>query len=150
MQFIFTFTDKWNFSSIFNPSLSPYEPGAVERLLPGKMVVSALSLFLNKWIAFCLFDWWIINGLLVRYVNVQVARAPEMPGTFSLSPRVSDTDMHRGTCVTQVPWCMSELLTSDFLWSWWRRKRSRHSRRMRNPQFYVSGKMSIPTLLRSA
>ena len=31
-------------------------------------------------------------------------------------------------------------LTSGFLWSRWRGKRSRHSRRMRNPQFYVSGK----------
>ena len=31
-------------------------------------------------------------------------------------------------------------LTSGFLWSRWRGKRSRHSRRMRNPQFHVSGK----------
>ena len=31
-------------------------------------------------------------------------------------------------------------LTSGFLWSRWRARRSRHSRRMRNPQFYVSGK----------
>ena len=31
-------------------------------------------------------------------------------------------------------------LTSGFLWSQWRGKRSRHSQRMRNPQFYVSGK----------
>ena len=31
-------------------------------------------------------------------------------------------------------------LTSGFLWSRWRGKRSRHSRRMRNPQLYVSGK----------
>ena len=30
-----------------------------------------------------------------------------------------------------------------FLWSRWRRKRSRHSRCMRNPQFYVSGKRLI-------
>ena len=30
--------------------------------------------------------------------------------------------------------------TDGFLWSRWRGKRSRHSRRMRNPQFYVSGK----------
>ena len=43
-----------------------------------------------------------------------------MPGTFSPPPRVSDPDMH-------------------FLWNRWRGKRSRHSRRMRNPQFCVSG-----------
>ena len=35
-------------------------------------------------------------------------------------PRVNDPDMHHGKCVTHVPWCMSGLLTSGFLWSrWW-------------------------------
>ena len=63
-----------------------------------------------------------------------------MPGTFSLPPRFSDLDMHYGTCVTHVPWCMPGSLTSGSLWSRWRGKRSRHSRRMRNLQFYVSGK----------
>ena len=66
-----------------------------------------------------------------------------MPGTFSLLPRVSDPDMHHGTCVTHVPWCMTGLLTRGFLWSQWRGKLSRHSRRIRNPQFYVSGKSSM-------
>ena len=56
---------------------------------------------------------------------------------------------HRGlaipTCITarawpHVPWCMSGSLTSGFLWNRWRSKRSRHSRRMRNQKFYVSGK----------
>ena len=41
------------------------------------------------------------------------------------------------------PWCMPESLTSGFLWSRWRGKRSRHSWHMRNPQFYVSGKRPI-------
>ena len=45
------------------------------------------------------------------------AHAPGMPGTFSLPPWVSDPDMHHGTCVTHVPWCMSGSLTSGFLWS---------------------------------
>ena len=45
------------------------------------------------------------------------AHAPGMPGTFSPSPRVSDPDMHHGTCVTHVPWCMSESLTNGFLWN---------------------------------
>ena len=61
-------------------------------------------------------------------------------GTDSLPPRVSDLDMHHGTCVTHVPWCMPESLTSGFHWSGSRAKRSRHSRRMQNTQFYVSGK----------
>ena len=43
--------------------------------------------------------------------------APGMPGTFSPSPQVSDPDMHHGTCVTHVPWCMSGSLTSGFLWN---------------------------------
>ena len=43
------------------------------------------------------------------------AHAPGMPGTFSLSPHVSDPDMHHGTCVTHVPWCMPGSLTSGFL-----------------------------------
>ena len=69
-----------------------------------------------------------------------------MPGTFSPPPRSCDPDMHHGTCVTHVPWCMPGSLTSGFLWSRWRGKRSRHSRRMRNPQFYVSGKKPIGLL----
>ena len=31
--------------------------------------------------------------------------------------------------------------------SWWRGKQSRHSRRMRNPQFYVSGKRPLARLI---
>ena len=53
-------------------------------------------------------------------------------------PLVSNPGMHHGTCVTHVPWCMSGSLTRGG-----RGKRSRHSRRMRNPQFYVSGKRPI-------
>ena len=69
------------------------------------------------------------------------AHAPGMSGTFSPPPWVSDPDMHHGTCVTHVPWCMPGLLTSIFLWSRWRGKR--HSQRMCNTQFYVSGKRSM-------
>ena len=65
---------------------------------------------------------------LTRYVKLWVAHAPGMPGTFSPPPRVSDPDMHHGTCVTHVPWCMPGSLTSGFLRTWWRGKRSRHSR----------------------
>ena len=38
-------------------------------------------------------------------------------GNVSLPPQVSNPDMHHGTCVTHVPWCMPESLTSGFLWS---------------------------------
>ena len=66
--------------------------------------------------------------------KIVVAHAPGMPRMFSAPPRLSDPDMHHGTCVT---------LISGFLWSMWRGKRSRHSGRMRNAQFYVSGKRSM-------
>ena len=48
--------------------------------------------------------------------------------------------MHQGTCVTHVSWCMPGSLTSGFISCRWRRKRSRHSSRMRNRQFCISGK----------
>ena len=83
------------------------------------------------------------HGPLDRYVRVCVAHAPGMPGTFSPPPRVRDPDMYHGTFVTHVTWCMSGSLTGVFLWSQWRGKRSRHSRSMRNPQLYVSGKRPI-------
>ena len=81
------------------------------------------------------------HGPLARYVKLRVAQAPGMPGTFPRPPQVSDPDMHHGTCVTHVPWCMTELLTSGFLWNWWRGKRSRHSRRIRtrNSTYLVRG-----------
>ena len=63
-----------------------------------------------------------------------------MPGMFSPPSLVSDPDVHHGACLTHVPWCMSGSLSSGFLWNRWRGKRSRHSRRMRNPQFCVFGK----------
>ena len=78
---------------------------------------------------------WNPHGPLAKYVKMRLAHAPGMPGTFSPILRVSDPDMHHGTCVTHVPWCMSGSLTSCFLWSRWRGNPSRHSRYMRNPQF---------------
>ena len=43
------------------------------------------------------------------------------------------------TCSTHVSWCILGSLNSGFLCRW-RGKCSRHSQRMRNPQFCVSGK----------
>ena len=68
---------------------------------------------------------------LDRYVQLRFAH------TFS-PPWVGDPDMHHGTCLTHVPWNMPESLINGFLWKRWRGKRSRHSRYMHNPQFYVS------------
>ena len=52
---------------------------------------------------------------------------------------VSDPGMHPSTC--HVPWCMS-----GFVNQWWRGKSSRHSWRMRNPQFYKSGKRPMVSI----
>ena len=60
------------------------------------------------------------NGPFTRYAILRVAHAPGMPGTFSPPRRLSDPDMHHGTCVTHVPWCIPGSLTSGFLWSRWR------------------------------
>ena len=87
------------------------------------------------------------NGPLARYAKFRDAHAPGMPGMFSPSPRLNDPSMHHGTCVTHVPWCMPGSLANGFLWSRWRGKRSRHSRRMRNLQIYVSGKRSMAYLV---
>ena len=88
-----------------------------------------------------------LHGPFTRYVILRVAHAPGMPERFprqwlQRKPLVSDPGMHHGTCVMHVPWCMSGSLTPQ-----WRGKRSRHSRRMRNAQFHVSGKRSICRLM---
>ena len=75
--------------------------------------------------------------------NIAGCACTGMPETFSPPSRFNDPDMYHGTCVTHVPWCMPGSLTSGCLWSWWRRKRSWHSLRMRNLNFYVSGKRPI-------
>ena len=53
------------------------------------------------------------SGIWGSY-RIRVAHGPGMPGTFSPPPPVSDPDMHHGTCVTHVTWCMSGSLTSGF------------------------------------
>ena len=76
------------------------------------------------------------NGPLTIYVVLCVAHARECRERFPRQRSLnSDPDIMPGS------------LTSDFLWSWWRGKRSQHSRRMRNPQFYVSDKWPILWLL---
>ena len=66
------------------------------------------------------------HGPFVRYVKLRVVYAPGMPGTFSSPPRVSDPDVHHGTCVTHMPCWMSGSLTRGFLWTQWWGKRSLH------------------------
>ena len=65
---------------------------------------------------------------------------------YAIRPWVGNPDMHHSTCVTHMPWYMSESLTSGFLWSQWWWKRSGHSWGMSNPQFYISGKRPMTKL----
>ena len=79
------------------------------------------------------------------YNNIcRVAIACLLPMNISLrasdqilegQPLVSDCGMHH------VPWCMSGSPNP-----WWRGKRSRHSRHMHNPLFYVPDKRPIVVL----
>ena len=70
------------------------------------------------------------HGPLARYVELWVAHAPGMPGTFS-SPRVSDPDKHAG--IANYRFSLKSVAWKTF----------RHSRGMRNPHFFASGKKSI-------
>ena len=53
------------------------------------------------------------GNYLIEWASCQIRKIAFFP-----PPRVSDPDMHHGTCVTDVPWCMPASLTSGFLWSW--------------------------------
>ena len=57
----------------------------------------------------------LLHGPLTRYVKLRVAHAPGMRGAFSPPPPrkklVIDPGIHHDTCVSHVPWCMSESLT---------------------------------------
>ena len=85
-----------------------------------------------------LHTWLTVHGPLSRYAKLRVAHSLGMLGAFSSPLRVTNPDMHHGTCVTHVLWCMPGSLTSRLFWSQWQGKRSQHPQHMRNPQFYVS------------
>ena len=89
------------------------------------------------------FEFWYIIGLLPDTENCGLCVHRECRERFphhrlKRKPPVSDPGMHHGTCITHVRWCMSGSLTPSG-----GENVSRHSRRMRNPQFYVSGKRPI-------
>ena len=60
---------------------------------------------------------WLMTWTSCQIREIAGAHAPGMPGTFSPLPQVSDPDMHHGTCVMHVPWCMPGSLTSGFIWN---------------------------------
>ena len=103
-----------------------------------------LQYFFKQWCE----NMWYYYRPLTRYVKLRVGHAPGILGTFSRHwrqrpPLVIDPRMHHGSCVMQMPPWMHVGIGN----LWWRGKRSWHSRPMRNPQFYVSGKRPIDSLV---
>ena len=94
--------------------------------------------------------WMQCHGPLTRFVKLRVVYAPGMPRTFSrhqlqMKPIVSE----RSRCVARhVRHARSVMHIRVANPRWWG-KRSRHSRRMRNPQSYVSGKRPICGVLQA-
>ena len=137
----FFFISRWPFCI-----MSPDKRGDLESPASNEILLKTTSVTLQSKLCMLMtmvFYPRYLHKPLVRYIKLRVANAPGTPGTFSPPPRVSDPGIHHGTCVTQVSCCMPGSLNSDFLWIRWRGKCSRHSRRMRNPQFYVSGERPI-------
>ena len=122
----------------------PIGPSRPEDYQNSKCSVSNTYLNACFWrVGWCLYT----MGLLPDTQKMRVAHTLELPGTVSPPPRVSVPDMHPGTCVTHMPWCMPRLWINGFFWSRWREKRSWHSRRMRIPQFCVFGKRPMRPLI---
>ena len=57
----------------------------------------------------------LVMGLLSDTQNCGLRMRRECRERFSPPPWVSDPDMHHGTCVVHVPWCISGSLTNGFL-----------------------------------
>ena len=93
----------------------------------------------------CLFVWacwgWGIyrHRPLTTYVKLRVAHALGMPGTFSPPPTSNETASERSRHASRHVRHARAVMHVGISNPQWRGKRSRHSRCMRNPQFYVSG-----------
>ena len=90
---------------------------------------------------------------IVGYIDISLSKGCQSTCPMDLLPDTCDYGLlmrwecwerfprHRGLAILLcITWCMPGSLTSGFIWSHWRGKCSRHSRRMRNPQFYGSDK----------
>ena len=80
------------------------------------------------------------HGPLIRYMKLWVAHALGMPGTFSQPPTSKKTVSYRSQHASRHVRHARGVKHVGIANPMWWEKRSRHSRRMCNPQFYVSGK----------
>ena len=83
---------------------------------------------------------------LIRYVKLRIAHAPRMPGTFSPPPTSKETASKRPRHAWRFVRDARAVMHVGIANRLWRGKRSRHSRRMHNPQLNVFGKRPIPQL----
>ena len=83
------------------------------------------------------------NGPLIRYVKLRIAHAPGMPGRFSPPPTSKETTIQRSRHASRYGRYARAVMHVGIAKPRWWEKRSRHSRSMRNPQFYVSVKRPI-------
>ena len=76
-------------------------------------------------------------GPLTRYVKLRVAHGPGMLGTFFPSPTSKETSSKRPRHPSRHVRHTRVVMHVGIANPRWRGKRTRHSRRVRNPQFYV-------------
>ena len=86
------------------------------------------------------------NGPLTRYVKLRVAHAPGMSGTLSPPPTSKENASKRSQHASRHVRHARAVMHVGIANPRWRGKCSRHSRRMRNTQFYVSGKRPMVIL----
>ena len=102
-------------------------------------------------VPFCLSCWHILSvftgciacdmhGPLARYVKLWVAHVPGMPGTFSPWPTSKETASWRSRLASRRVRDTRAVMHVGIANPRWQGNFSQQSRRMRKPQFYVSGK----------
>ena len=89
----------------------------------------------------------LVNGPLIRYVKLRVVHAPGMPGTFSPPPTSKEIASYRSRRASRHVRHARAVMHVRIDNPRWRGKLYRHSRRMRNPQFFVSGKRPMERTL---
>ena len=89
-----------------------------------------------------LYMYLVVHGPLTRYVKLKAAHAPGMLGTFS-SPPTSKETSYRPRHASQHVRYARAVMHVGIANLRWLGKCSQHSRRLRNPQVYVSGERSM-------
>ena len=84
-----------------------------------------------------------LHGPLTRYAELRAAHASGMPGMFSPPPTSKETASWRFRHASRHVRHARAVMHVGIANPQWHGKRSRHSRRIRNSQLYVSGKRAI-------